>query len=314
MLFAVPSSPLAQPWSIIGGNTISAFAGFLAAQMIRDPVLAAGVGVALAIAAMSFTRSLHPPGGAAALTAILGGPAVAKWGGLFPLVPVALNSCILVACGLLCHRLSRRSYPHVAMSNSKNPHDTSDLPPPLRVRFQKEDVDAAIANLGETFDVSPDDIEKILKEAELQAIVREHRDLICADIMSRDIVAIRPYSTKRDAASLLLHHDIRILPVTDDEGRLLGTVGPRELAESSSSIFEVLSTPMTASASSPALGLLPILTDGKTHTVMITDPKRRLLGLVSQTDLLSAIGMHVLRKTTYEDSPRGKRMSSGRRH
>src|SRR5689334_23909736 len=73
LLFAVPASPLAQPWSIIGGNTISAIMGVAAASAIHDPIIATGVGVSLAIAAMSFTRCLHPPGGAAALTAVLGG-------------------------------------------------------------------------------------------------------------------------------------------------------------------------------------------------------------------------------------------------
>src|SRR5690349_13220636 len=74
LLFAVPASPLAQPWSIIGGNTISAIMGYLVAQFIADPIVAAGAAVALAIAVMSFTRCLHPPGRAAALTAALGGP------------------------------------------------------------------------------------------------------------------------------------------------------------------------------------------------------------------------------------------------
>src|SRR5689334_6496327 len=145
LLFAVPASPLAQPWSIIGGNTLSALTGTLVAQFIHDPVLAAGAAVALAIAVMSFARCLHPPGGAAALTAALGGPAVASWGVLFAFVPVGLNSCILVALGLLFHRLSRRhSYPHVPAPTPVNIHGTADLPPPLRVGFRHEDVDAAL--------------------------------------------------------------------------------------------------------------------------------------------------------------------------
>ncbi|TIW91367.1 MAG: hypothetical protein E5V59_20545, partial [Mesorhizobium sp.] len=80
LLFAVPASPLAQPWSIIGGNTISALVGVIVAHFIHETALASGIAVALAIAAMSFTRCLHPPGGAAALTAVLGGPAVISAG------------------------------------------------------------------------------------------------------------------------------------------------------------------------------------------------------------------------------------------
>lgn len=69
LLFAVPASPLAQPWSIIGGNTISALIGVSVTYIVADQMLAIGLAVALAILAMSLTRSLHPPGGAAALTA-----------------------------------------------------------------------------------------------------------------------------------------------------------------------------------------------------------------------------------------------------
>jgi CBS domain-containing membrane protein len=98
LLFAVPNSPLAQPWSIIGGNTISALVGVIVARYVSDPALAIGLGVALAIAAMSVTRSLHPPGGAAALTAVLGGQAVASWGLWFP-VPQACPPEISAQCG-----------------------------------------------------------------------------------------------------------------------------------------------------------------------------------------------------------------------
>ncbi len=84
LLFAVPASPLAQPWSIIGGNTISALIGVIVAHFVHEPALATGIAVALAIAAMSFTRCLHPPGGAAALTAVLGGPAVTAPASCFP--------------------------------------------------------------------------------------------------------------------------------------------------------------------------------------------------------------------------------------
>ncbi|WP_374305309.1 HPP family protein [Methylocella sp.] len=301
LLFAVPSSPLAQPWSIIGGNTLSAFAGFFVGQIIHEPMIAAGAGVAIAIAVMSLTRCLHPPGGAAALTAVLGGPAVAKWGVFFPLAPVALNSCILVALGILFHRLSRRNYPHVPAAAPVNVHGTADPPPSARVGFRKEDIDAALAKLGEVFDIDRRDIERLLQEVELQAIIRAHGNLSCADIMSRDVVAIRPYALREQAMSLLLQHNIRVLPVTDDGGRLLGAVGLRELARVDARIPDALYKPATASPSAPALSLLPLLVDGRAHAVLITDAGNRLLGLVSQNDLMSAMGRLLLRSAQSEN-------------
>jgi CBS domain-containing membrane protein len=91
LLFAVPASPLAQPWSIIGGNIVSALVGVTCAQWISDPLLAAPLATALAIGAMFALCCLHPPGGAIALTAALGGPAITAAGYQFVLRPVALN-------------------------------------------------------------------------------------------------------------------------------------------------------------------------------------------------------------------------------
>lgn len=289
LLFAVPASPLAQPWSIIGGNTISAMMGIIAAYFIRDPIIATGVGVSLAIGAMSFTRSLHPPGGAAALTAVLGGPVVAGWGFLFPFVPVALNSCILVALGLLFHKLSKRNYPHVVPKSAENTHQTIDLPSVVRVGFREEDVDAALEALDETFDIDRADLGLLLQQVELQAAIRSNGKISCADIMSRDVIAIGEASEPDAARHLLLKHNIRTLPVKDPEGRLVGTVGLRELFASGDTIAHATSKPAVARASDAALSLLPVLTDGRTHAVIIVDDDHRILGLISQTDLLSAV-------------------------
>lgn len=289
LLFAVPSSPLAQPWSIIGGNTLSAFAGYAIGQIIPNPVMAAGAAVAFAIGAMSIARCLHPPGGAAALTVALGGPAVAKWGALFPLVPVGLNSCILVLLGIFFHRLTRRAYPHKP-APAANPHGTTDPSPADRAGPRQEDVDAALAKLGTTFDIDPEDLRQLLHEIEVQALVRTHADLRCADIMSRDVICLGGDATAAQAQALLLRHDIRTLPVLDERGYLLGTVGLRDLLRPSATVSDILVPAQTAAADQPAAALLPLLTDGRTHAVIITDPAGRVAGIVSQTDLLGALG------------------------
>ena len=292
LLFAVPASPLAQPWSIIGGNTISAMMGILAAHFIHEPIIAIGVGVSLAIGAMSFTRCLHPPGGAAALTAVLGGPAVASWGLLFPFVPVALNSCILVAIGILFHKLGRRNYPHVPAAVPVNTHQTIDLPSIVRVGFREEDVDAALAKFEETFDIDRGDLSRLLRQVEAEAVVRSHGTVTCADIMSRDVIAVDENAPVEEARSLLLKHNVRTLPVKNGSGRLIGTVGLRELMEAEQLAGHVAKA-ATAPPDAPAVSLLPDLTDGHTHAVIIIDAGGHVLGLISQTDLFSAMA-HML--------------------
>lgn len=293
LLFAVPSSPLAQPWSIVGGNTISAFVGVLSAMFVPDPLIATGLAVAIAIAAMSFTRCLHPPGGAAALTAVLGGPVVASWGLLFPLVPVALNSCVLVALGILFHRLSRRNYPHV-VAPPANTHETVDPPASRRVGFTGADLDAALEALDESFDISREDLDRLLRQVELQASIRATPHITCRDIMSRDVICVHENDASEFARALLLKHNIRTIPVKDGDERLVGTVGLRELSEISEPVGSNVATPIVSRPEDRAMSLLPALTSGSIHAVIIVDENQHVVGLISQTDLLAATARTLL--------------------
>ncbi|WP_373490108.1 HPP family protein [Parasphingorhabdus sp.] len=168
LLFAVPASPLAQPWPVIGGNIISAFVGVAAARTIASPALAAGIAVAGAIFVMSVFRCLHPPGGAAALLAVIGGKSAASLGFLFPLLPVGLNSLLLVIVGLIFHRFSGHSYPHRAI-----PVSGHRIVPDTLLDIHPRDMDLALEDLGETFDISREDLELLFRQVEFHA--RERR-------------------------------------------------------------------------------------------------------------------------------------------
>lgn len=164
LIFAVPASPLAQPWPVIGGNTISALVGVAVFQHIPDPMIAAGLSVGLAILAMSACRCLHPPGGAAALTAVIGSQGIHAAGYAFAFAPVALNSIALVALAMLFHRVSGHSYPHV--------------PVPVAAQsagLHLEDIDNALAELPDSFDISREDLDVLLSKAEAHAIARRRK-------------------------------------------------------------------------------------------------------------------------------------------
>lgn len=114
LLFAVPHGPLSQPWPLFGGHLVSALVGVACAKTISHPVLAAAAAVSLAIGAMAYTRSIHPPGGATALSAVTGGEAVHALGYQYVLTPVMLNAItILVAAILFNYLFPWRRYPAV---------------------------------------------------------------------------------------------------------------------------------------------------------------------------------------------------------
>ncbi|MFC6978900.1 HPP family protein [Microbulbifer taiwanensis] len=91
LLFAVPHGALSQPWSLAGGHLISAFIGVSCQFWFSGSLWVAGLAVGLSVCAMYYLRCIHPPGGATALTAVIGGAEVQSLGYDFLLIPVLVN-------------------------------------------------------------------------------------------------------------------------------------------------------------------------------------------------------------------------------
>ena len=113
LVYAAIKSPLAQPRNLVGGHIISGLVGVLCYQLFGKTIwIATAFAVSLAIAAMLITRTLHPPGGATALIAVIGGDAVHKLGFLYAFMPAGLGAIILLVVALLVNNLSKnRRYP-----------------------------------------------------------------------------------------------------------------------------------------------------------------------------------------------------------
>jgi CBS domain-containing membrane protein len=299
LLFAVPASPLAQPWSIIGGNVVAAVVGVTCAQWIPDPGVAAAVAVALAIVLMFQLHCIHPPSGAVAITAVFGGPAITKLGYGFVVFPVALNSMLLLLVALSFNNLVRRRYPHRPTQHA-NPHGTRDPLPGERIGFTSADLDQVLAARGEFLDIDKDDLEEILVAAELRAYQRRFGDVRCQDIMSRDIVAIEADERLSVAWKLLTQHRLQVLPVISKrQGRLVGLLTLHDLfvarrglpsPRQDGIVRDVMLTNVPiARAEQPMMELAHILSDGGLHQLPVVDDQRKLVGLVTQTDLIAAL-------------------------
>ena len=113
LIFGAIKSPLAQPPNLMGGHVISALIGVSAYKILAPHIwLAAAVAVATAIAAMHATKTLHPPGGATALIAVIGGEKVHNLGYLYVALPVAAGAAIMLAVALLINNIPKtRRYP-----------------------------------------------------------------------------------------------------------------------------------------------------------------------------------------------------------
>lgn len=316
LLFAMPASPLAQPWSLVGGNTVSALVGVACALLLGHTGLAAGVAGALAIAAMFALRCLHPPGGAVALTTVIGGPAVHAAGFGFALGPVLLNSAVMVLGAVLYNNLSGRRYPH-AQHAPPNPHATRDPLPTGRLGFQSSDLDAVLRQYGQVLDVSRDDLETIIQQTEMRAYQRRFGQIRCASIMSQDVVTVEFGTPLAAAWQLMQHHRVAALPVLNPGRRVIGIVtqgdflrhsglddftslparlrhflrpSGRSHGDKPEVVGQIMTTrPQTAALDTPIVDLVPLMADSGLHHIPVVDEAGRFAGILTQSDLMAAL-------------------------
>ena len=288
LLFAVPASPLAQPWSVLGGNVLSALVGIAVALAVPNTTVAAGLGVGLAIAIMSLARCLHPPGGAVALSAVLGGAAGNAHPFMFALYPVGLNSLLLILAGLAFHRMSGHTYPH-RVKLTESTHGTQDSAPLSRSGVKPKDIDAALEGFGDTLDINRDDLLRIFELAGLNAAERQVEQLSCNDIMSRDVITIAATAPVEEAHRLLRARHLRALPVENVSGQLVGVITWPDLDKQGAFASEIMAPADTAHVSAPAAELLAPLANGHGHEVMIVDDNMQLQGIVTQTDIIASL-------------------------
>lgn len=305
LVFAVPASPLAQPWAVVGGNTVSALVGTACVLLLGDAAWAAGPAVGLAILVMFALRCLHPPGGATALLTVLGHGS--SFG--FALFPVLANSLLLVLAGVLYNSLSGRRYPHAAPAPAAGSAQRS--------RFSSADLDAALAHYNQVLDVSRDDLEALLHDAEAAAFQRKLGTLRCSDIMTTAPLTVSFGSALDEAWALMRQRRVKALPVVDRSHRVVGIVTVadfmrqadldthqglgerlRAFMRRSGSTHgdkpEVVGQIMTRqvrvfSAERHVIELVPLFSEDGHHHIPIIDAERRLVGIVTQSDLIRAL-------------------------
>jgi CBS domain-containing membrane protein len=314
LLFGVPASPLAQPWPMLGGNVISAVVGIACASWIPDALFAAPVAVAAAIGLMLALRCLHPPGGAVALLTATGGPAIHAAGWAFALNPVGVSSALLLLAAIGFNNLAGRRYPH--LPKSSHGQQTQDRKPAQRLGFSAQDLDAVLQRHDQLLDIARDDLESLFQQAEMESYHRRLGEMTCAEIMSRNIVAVEFGTPLQEAWTLLRRHKVSALPVLDKARRVIGIVtltdfvkhpdldcldglrgrlrrflrpaaGP--FSEKPEVVGQIMAAPVrTIGMDTHVVALVPLMAAGL-HQVPIIDQEHRLAGMVAQSDLVAAL-------------------------
>lgn len=158
LLFAVPHGKLSQPWALFGVHIVSALIGVLCFKLIVDPFLAAGLAVGLAIGAMHLLSCIHPPGGATALAAVIGGPAIHQLGFGYVLVPILINTAVIfvVAVGFNAFFAWRR-YP-ASLAKRIKPISHAEPGAIDMSSITQTDLDHAMKQMDLIIDITVDDL------------------------------------------------------------------------------------------------------------------------------------------------------------
>jgi CBS domain-containing membrane protein len=310
LVFALPASPFAQPWSVVGGNTLSALVGIACVQLLGGTPWAAALAVGLAIALMFGLRCLHPPGGACAVLVVLGGIGDP----LFALQPVLLNSLLLVLAGVAYNRRTGRAYPQRGAAVAKADEAR-------RRSFTDADLDAVLARYNQVLDVSRDDLHMLLEQAQMQAWQRRMGQVRCAEVMSAAPVSVNFGTPLQEAWALLRLHRVKSLPVVDRARRIVGIVTladfmrearieahieahgnwPQRLAalirptramhsDKPETVGQIMARQVRVVSQDRPIGdLLPLFASTGHHHVPVIDGQRRLVGVITQSDVLRAL-------------------------
>ncbi len=292
LLFAAPASPLAQPWPVLMGNTVSTLVGVAAGKLLDDVTLAAAVAVGVAIPVMMLLRCVHPPGGACALFAAVGTAAVADHGWAFALWPVGVDTVVLLVVAALVNNLTGRPYPHVP--EPPPPPPGTDAPPTDRVGLRTEDVRAAMDRLDRGLDVMPGDVLALVRDAEAHALDRRLGQLRVGALMARDVRTVQPQETLYRARMLMNQHAVKALPVVTDDARVVGIVTVYDLFNlevvALDPVSKVMTSPVTTvGVDTPVSELVGLMADRGLRHLPVVDDDGRLAGIVTRAELVAVL-------------------------
>lgn len=223
---AVPSSPLAQPWSAVVGNTVSALIGVALVLTLGDHWTALGLSVTLSMIAMMRLRALHPPAAGVALGTILTAGQVKDLGFAYAFMPVFVDTCLILLFAGIYNRMTGRRYPF-RQPTDHSPQVDGGLG--LRPRLETPALEAILQRLRLDANIGAGDLERLIETAHREAASHLFDGVSCRQLMTPEVVSLRPDSPLSAASALFDQHRVRALPVTDLDGTYRGLLSETDL-------------------------------------------------------------------------------------
>lgn len=312
LLFILPNSPLSQPWSLVGGQLLSATVGVTCAQFIPDVVWGAACAAGFSILVMLLLRCLHPPAAATALTPILAGAPIVSLGYSFVLIPVGLNVLVLLFMAIIFNRwLLGNNYPLLPQAETKTRESEQSM------GISDGDLKQALKNMDTFMDVSLEDLSKLLTDAEKNSFKRFKGNITCADIMVKNVPSVEYGTEVEDAWKIMLKKHLKAMPVIDRSRRVIGIITwadffkfmnlnayqnfqeslrafirrtPDISTNKPESVGHIMTTSVTVLPETTHIAeLIPLMSQQGLRQIPIVNDENRLVGMVYQTHLIAAL-------------------------
>ena len=312
LLFVLPSSPMAQPWAVIGGSCVSALIGVACTQFVHELPLLIPLSVGLAILAMFTLRCLHAPAAALALLIPLGGMVDFH----FVLFPVLGNAVLLVLCAVIYNSLTGKPYPQ----RPKAVLDSSPLQKRNR-KIEDQEINAVLESYNQVLDISKDDLANLISQIEHGAYQKKLQGMLCKNIMTTEVLYVGMDSPLDQAWNLLRNRHVKALPVIDGARRVLGIITLEDFIKSAAVDFhqsfgqrirgfmraavpglnslpnavgQVMSKPVRViSEDRNMLDLAEIFCGDGHHHIPVINDNKQLVGMITQSDFVKAIDQSI---------------------
>lgn len=317
LLLVIPNSPLAQPYPFVMGHLAPAFVGVVCARLFNDIYLGAAFTVSLSLLAMYLLNCLHPPGGAAALVPIISADHQAL-GFEYLLLPVLINVVTMLVLAILMNKyLLKKEYPVRLERKKGTDHHHADPNPMGRLGIRSEDMRAALKDFNAYLNITENDLAKLYNDAQSKAYTRKFGEVRCKDIMSKDVRTVEFGTDLEEAWALLRFHKVKILPVVDKVNRVVGVISLVDFlkradlktydsfaekligfirksttihTEKPEAVGQIMASPaFTVSEDAYIASLVPLLSDRGLHHIPVVNSEHRLVGIITQSDLIGAL-------------------------
>ena len=295
LIYAVPNSPMAQPWSVLFGNSASALAAILMLHAGLPMLPTAALAVMLAVLAMAALRAMHPPGGAVALATVLSAHPEALPGLHYLVLPVASGSLALVGLGILWAHATGRRYPF-RIAPEPTQHGTKDPAPDRRFIPSEQVLAATLTRLRLSANLGVEDLARLIETAETEANASHLGPTTADQMMSRDLIQVAPDTPLPALAESFRDHRFKTLPVRNPDGSFGGLVSQSALvgrADPQLTAAMLIDADLrSASPQTPLADLIALLADGSQQAVPVLEANR-LVGLITRSDMIALLSGHM---------------------